>query len=132
VGAPVSDCFTSAQNLVGAVGLGTRFGARHGLYLDAEILSAAELAPYAQAIESMSCSGDLGKTLWLLSYPEIRLRLGLPVGHSLAIVAGLTVDVNLDSNPNVPTGLRQGWTYSDTWFGESFTAYTRWYIGLKL
>ncbi len=61
-----------------------------------------------------------------LAYLRRRLSLNLggfnsprrQFGHSLA------------SAPNLPSGLAKGFEYSDTWFGESFTAWTKWYVGV--
>jgi len=48
-------------------------------------------------------------------------------------VGGIKIDVDVDSlGERVPESLRAGEPWSDTWFGERFTAWPKWYFGVKL
>ena len=136
-GLPLQDLGVSADSLVMAAGLGTRFGGRRSWpCLDVELLAAQEIGPCLGALREgmggLFRDGDLSVFRLVAPYPEFRLRLGLPIFRSVALVAGLTTDFDLADRPNMPANLKTGYSFSSVWFGEAFTAYTRWFIGFRI
>ena len=67
----------------------------------------------------------------LAPWPTLDASLTLDLG-ALRLVGGVRTDINLGSYPNLPASLAKGLEYSDTWLGESFSAWTKWYIGVGL
>lgn len=130
-GLPASDLGTAADRLVASLGLGSRFGWNDGFHADLEVVAAQEIGRDLDGFGRLFWDCD-GSCLDVLApYPEFRLRAGLPLANHLELVAGFTMDVNLEDAPFVPEALRTGFSWSDRWLGEGFTTYTRWFVGLK-
>jgi hypothetical protein len=133
VEAPSTDLMTRADRLIVGAGLGTRLGGRYNFpYLDAELLVNQEigsrLADWAQVFQDC----DASVVGLVTPFPELRLRLGLPLARHLSVVGGLTVDFDLASLPgHLPSALRSGYVAPFKLFGEDITAYGRWFVGLK-
>lgn len=129
---PFNDLFVTANDLALGAGLGTRIGGRwHDPYLDVEILAASLVGPELHKLpDLMECSTPAPD--WNAPvYPELRLRLGLPLG-GLDLVGGLVADFEIDGLQPFPETRRTG--HGQT-FGQILpgtTAYTRWFLGVKI
>jgi len=113
-----------------SAGLGTRLGNARGLFLDFT-LSASQLvgADLEGFLDGISYSHGLEPVDVLEPWPTIDASLSLNVG-GLRLIGGMRSEIRLASAPYLPLRLEKGFEYSDTWFGESFTAWSRWYVGL--
>lgn len=140
-GAPRGDWFVSSDSAVFSAGLGTRIGGGRGeAYLDLEAAACQEFRPISAAGSEL-CAAETeseADAAWarfassLSVYPELRLRLGLPLFGGLELVGGLSVDFDLADYPNLPESRKGGWSYGGRLFGEDFGAYTRWFVGIKI
>ena len=132
VNAPRNELFKVPDNTILSAGLGSRIGDSKGLHVDFS-------ASASQAIGS-----DLGRfeSAWtwrdgltpadvLAPWPALEASLSLRLA-SLKLTGGFRSDIYLASFPNLPAGRAQGFAYSDTWFGESFTAWNKLYVGIGL
>jgi hypothetical protein len=140
-GAPRGDWFESSDGLVVSAGLGTRIGGRnHEAYLDIE---AAACQAYRSVRDSfVELHHARGESEYDASfarfassftlYPELRVRLGLPLVGGLELVGGFSTDFNLGDYPYLPESRKSGYVYGGTCFGEAFTAYTKWFVGIKI
>lgn len=131
---PATEAFATDGNLVAGLGLGTRFGGRHlSPYVDLEVLAMVPGAPAWDALAQSGWNWDNPLPAYRgPCWPELRLRLGIPLGREVQLVGGLSLDLDLASAPGLPAAYREGWSWSDTLFGESFTAYGHWFLGLKI
>jgi hypothetical protein len=133
---PQSELFAVVDHLVVTAGIGTRIGGRHGTqaYLDIEALAGQEIGSRLGKFEAYFSGGD--ESCLDPPYPELRLRLGLPLGGGIHLVGGLALDFDLKSWPMVPDGLKgdhASFTMPETQlFGESFTTYGRWFFGVRI
>jgi hypothetical protein len=140
-GAPRGDWFSSSDGAVVSAGLGTRIGGgKNEGYLDIEAAACQAYRPLRDSLDQLCAARNEGEAdsavVRLASsfslYPELRVRLGMPLIGKLSLVGGFSTDINLGDCPNLPESRKAGYAYSDTWFGEDFTAYTNWFIGLKI
>lgn len=131
---PAEEAMVSTGNLVAGLGLGTRIGGRHlSPYVDLEVLAMVPAAPAWNALAQSGWNWDNPVPAYAgPCWPELRLRLGIPLGHLVQLVGGFSLDVEFASAPGLPQAYRQGWSWSDALFGESYTAYGRWFLGLKI
>lgn len=130
---PVEDLFNSYDNIIAGAGIGTRFGGRHfSPYIDLEVLAMGAFKPTWDAIESkgLKLDSDIGE--YFLPWPELRIRLGIPLSRFVQLVGGYTLDFDFASASFLPGIYKTGTSWSDTLFGESFTAYGHWFLGLKI
>jgi hypothetical protein len=129
VGAPAESWFDDWQEYSVFAGLGSRARIL-GINLDADVCAVQPVAD----LPSDRAAWESG-TAWnsLRPYPSVRLTAGIPVfGRRGQIVGGLKADIDVDSlGDRVPESLRAGESWSDTWFGERFTVWPKWFIGLK-
>jgi hypothetical protein len=132
LGLPASDLFNSSDRLVGSLGIGSRFGRNDDLHIDLEAVAAQEIGPDLDAFGRLFWDCDASVIGVVSPYPELRIRAGLPMAGKLELVAGLTMDFDLEDWPMVPDNLKTGFSWSGSCFGEGFTAYTRWFLGFKL
>jgi hypothetical protein len=132
VGAPGGDWFVTDQRLLVSLGLGSRISFCRA-YLDFDVSAEQMIGPdpgtFFNKLFSCDARHDAG---FLHPYPSIRLMLGLPLTHRVHLVGGLKVDVDLADSPQVPAALKVGSPYTATWFNVPFTAWPRWYIGIKI
>ncbi len=130
VAQPKDEIFKVPDNTIVSAGLGTRLGEARGLFIDLSV-SASQFAgaDFDRLLEGCTYSHGLEPADVLEPWPTIDACLSLNLG-GLRLLGGLRSDVWLASAPYLPLSLEKGFSYSDTWFGESFTAWTRWYVGL--
>jgi hypothetical protein len=140
-GAPRDDWFSSSDGAVVSAGLGTRIGGRKNEgYLDIEAAACQAYRPLRDSLDQLCAArseseGDSAFARLASSfslYPELRVRLGMPLIGKLSLVGGFSTDIDLGDCPNLPESRKAGYLYRDTWFGETFTAYTNWFIGFKI
>ncbi|PKL74572.1 MAG: hypothetical protein CVV27_19810 [Candidatus Melainabacteria bacterium HGW-Melainabacteria-1] len=130
VAQPKDEIFQLSDNTIVSAGLGTRLGDARGLFLDFT-LSASQLvgADFERFLEGCTYSHGLEPVDVLEPWPTIDASLSLNLG-GLRLIGGMRSEIRLASAPYLPLQLEKGFEYSDTWFGESFTAWSRWYVGL--
>jgi hypothetical protein len=132
LGQPSVNWFNTMTDPIVSVGFGSRipFGPA---YIDVDVSAAQAVAdvmgPFLGSFERGSGHFPFE---YVRPYPSIKLGLGLPLLGRLHLVGGLKIDVDLDSAPRVPQALRTGYSYSNTWFGVGFTAWSKWYFGVKI
>ena len=132
LGAPSGDWFHDTSGFVASVGFGSRTRA-FGLIIDLDVSAAQAIGvlPYS----SFDPSGDWGAWEgWSMiePYPSVRLMAGLPIGRHLQIVGGVKADIDADSlGERVPEALKAGESWRGSVFGESLTAYYKWFFGIK-
>ncbi|HWR11311.1 MAG TPA: hypothetical protein VN445_05795 [Rectinemataceae bacterium] len=130
IGMPRGDWFKTPDNTVVSAGLGTRIGDSRSLHLDLEVsASQATGADLRGFFDAMNYRDGRSPSDVLAPWPTLDASLSLKLG-GLRFTGGFRSDISLASAPNLPSGLAKGFSYSDTWFGEGFTAWTKWYIGL--
>jgi len=129
IGAPASAWFEDWSEFSAFAGLGTR-GRLLGVNLDLDVCAVQPIAGLPSSREAWE-TGDAWKSL--APYPSVRLTAGIPVlGRRGQFVVGLKADVDVGSpGDRVPESLRTGKSWSDAWFGERFTVWPKWYIGVK-
>jgi hypothetical protein len=129
IGAPGAAWFEDWDEFAVFAGLGTR-SRFLGVNLDFDVCAVQSVAAMPSSREAWE-SGEAWKSV--APYPSVRLTAGIPVfGKRGQIVGGLKADVDVDSlGDRVPESLRTGDSWSDTWFGERFTVWPKWYFGLK-
>lgn len=132
IGSPADRWFRDYSGFVASIGLGSRTRA-WGLNIDLDVSAeqAVGALPYASFDASAKCGAWEGWSQ-IRPYPSVRLMAGLPLGRHLQIVGGVDADLDLDSlGPRVPQALK-----ADSWrgslFGEGFTAYYKWFFGVKI
>jgi hypothetical protein len=131
LGAPSGDWFKNLDGFIASFGLGSR-ARLFGLTLDLDV-SASQ--PIAGIPTDAAAWKDCGVAAWtrFRPYPTISLMAGAPIGGRLRIVGGLKADVDFDSlGDRVPEAQKQGGTWRSSAFGESFTAYYKWFFGLRI
>jgi len=130
IAAPKADLFNAADRSILSAGLGTRVGDPRSLFLDLSVSASQAIGPDVwRFYEAWTCSNGLGPGDVLAPWPTLDAGLSLNLG-GLHVTGGFRSDILLASAPNLPSGLAKGFEYSDTWFGESFTAWTKWYVGV--
>lgn len=127
---PRDEWFQSTEHAVVSAGLGTRIGDRHGLAVDIKA-SASQLVggDTARFADAMCWTNGLTPADVLAPWPTLDAGLSLNLGPC-RIIGGLRANILLASAPNLPADLRRGFEYSDTWFGEPWSAWTTWYMGV--
>ncbi len=131
IATPQDELFKVFDNTILSAGLGTRIGNTRGLYADFSASASQAIGPdLKRFFNALTFSGGLEPGDILALWPALDASLSLNLG-AIRLSCGLRSDIYLASAPNLPAGLTKGFAYSDTWFGESFTAWTRWYIGLR-
>jgi len=131
IAAPQDELFKIPDNTILSAGLGTRIGNTRSIYADLSAsVSQAMGSDLKRFLNAWTFSGGLKPDDVLAPWPTLDASLWLNLG-SIRLTCGLRSDINLASAPNLPARLAKGFAYSDTWFGEHFTAWTRWYIGLR-
>lgn len=129
VAAPKDELFNIWDSALVSAGLGTRLGDPKSLYLDLSVSASQAIGSdpglFVQSITW--CNGHSPKEV-LAPWPTLEAGLSLKLGPA-QLTAGLRTEVSLGSAPNLPSLRAQGWKYEDRWFGESFTAWTTWYLG---
>lgn len=132
-GLPANGLFSSVDGLVAAAGVGTRIGGRRAYpYLDVEALAAQEIGSRLGEFARFFTDCDAPAKGLFEPFPELRLRLGVPLSRGLAVVGGAVLDFNLDGYPNMPESLKVGSGLHETLFGGGFTVYGSWFIGLEI
>lgn len=127
---PEEDMFKAADEMVISAGLGTRIGSSRGLALDLSISgSQAVGADPARFFDAWTWKSGLTPADAFAPWPTLDASLSLKMGI-FRLIGGVRSDISLDVAPNMPASLARGMRYSDTWFGQSFTAWTRWYVGV--
>jgi len=129
IGAPGAAWFEDWDEFAVFAGLGTR-SRFLGVNLDFDVCAVQSVADLPSSREAWE-SCEAWKSV--APYPSVRLTAGVPVfGKRGQIVGGLKADVDVDSlGDRVPESLRTGDSWSDTWFGERFTVWPKWYFGVK-
>ena len=131
IAAPQDELFKVFDNTILSTGLGTRIGNSRGFYADFSASASQAIGPDPKRfLGAWTFSGGLTPCDVLAPWPTFDASLSLNL-DVIRLTCGLRSDIYLTSVPNLPAGLAKGFAYSDTWFGESFTAWTRWYIGLR-
>ena len=132
IAAPKADLFNAADRAILSAGLGTRVGDPRSLFLDLSLSASQAMGPdVLRFYEAWTYSNGLEPGDVLAPWPTLDASLSLNLG-GLHLTGGFRSDILLASAPNLPSGLAKGFQYSDTWFGESFTAWTKWYIGVGI
>jgi hypothetical protein len=130
IAAPKQDLFTTAEKAVLSAGVGTRIGDPRSLFLDLSASASQAIGPDSGwLLDVRSCGNWLDFPDVLALWPTLDASLSLNMG-GVQFTGGFRSDILLKSAPNLPADLAKGMKYSDTWFGESFTAWTRWYLGI--
>jgi hypothetical protein len=132
VASPKSDVFRAIDTSIVSAGLGTRIGDSRSLFIDVSVSASQSIGPDAELFFDAWHYRN-GLTPWdvFAPWPTLDASLNLKLG-GLHIIGGLRTDINLQSAPNLPSILERGMAYSNTWFGESFTAWTTWYVGIGI
>ena len=132
VTAPKDELFRITDNTVISAGLGTRIGDSRVLYIDLSASASQALGPdLGHFVSAMTWSDGLKPADVLAPWPTLEASLSLRLG-GLRLTGGLRSDIWLASLPSPPSGRAQGFAYSDTWFGQSFATWTKWYVGIGL
>jgi len=132
IAAPESELFKVLDNTVVSAGLGSRFGELRKLYIDLSISASQAIGnDPGHFWDALTFSGGIEPRNVLAPWPTLDAGITLSLG-AIHLMAGLRSEIDLASAPNLPPTLAKGWAYSDIWFGESFTAWTKWYIGIGL
>jgi hypothetical protein len=127
---PKDDIFQVPDNTIISAGLGTRLGEARGLFIDFSVSASQEVgADLERFLDGCTYSHGLEPIDVLEPWPTIDACLSLNLG-GLRLLGGLRSEIWLASAPYLPLGFEKGFEYSDTWFGESFTAWTHWYVGV--
>jgi len=129
IGAPGAAWFEDWREFSVFAGLGTR-ARLLGVNLDLDVCAVQPVVDLPSDRESWD-SGDAWDSL--RPYPSARLTAGVPIfGKRCQIVGGLKVDIDVASlGERIPEDLRKGDSWSDAWFGERFTVWPKWFVGVK-
>jgi len=126
---PKEDLFIVPDRIVLAAGFGTRIGDSRTLFLDLSVSVSQAIGPNTgRFFDAWTYRSGLKPVDVFAPWPTFDAGLSLNLG-GLHFIGGVRSDIYLDSAPNLPTNLAKGWKYSNTLFGENFTAWTKWYIG---
>jgi hypothetical protein len=132
VGAPAGDWFIDGSRFLASLGLGTRAKLWFlDLDFDVSMVQAIGALPY----ESFNPHRYWDWSGWsqFAPFTSARLSLGLPLGRHFRIVGGLKADFDFDGlGYRVPDELKKGrpWrAQTDAW---GFTAWPKWFFGVKL
>jgi len=126
---PKDDLFKIPDRTILSAGLGTRIGDPRTLFLDLSISASQAMGPDIERFfDAWSCRNGLMPGDIFAPWPTLDAGLSLNLG-GIHFIGGVRMDIYLESAPNLPSGLAKGMEYSSTWFGESFTAWTKWYVG---
>lgn len=130
VAMPRDDLFKVSDRMILSAGLGTRVGDSRSLSLDLSVSVSQEVGPDTGLfLDAWACRNGLTPMDVLAPWPTLDAALSFRMG-GLRLTGGVRSDIYLESTlNNLPSGLQKGMRYSATWFGESFTAWTKWYIG---
>lgn len=133
LGAPSGDWFRDYSGFVASLGLGSRTRA-FGFNVDFDVsaVQAIGALPY----DTFDASGDWSDWEgWAMmkAYPSIRLMAGLPLGRHLQAVGGIKADIDVDAlGGRVPEALKAGSSWRGSLFDLGFTAYYKWFFGVKI
>ncbi len=129
VAAPKDELFNVWDRALVSAGLGTRVGDPKSLYLDLSVSASQSIgSDPGLFVQSIAWSNGHSPKEVLALWPTLEAGLSLKLGPA-QLTAGLRTEVSLGSAPNLPSFRARGWKYEDSWFGESFTAWTTWYVG---
>jgi hypothetical protein len=132
VTAPKEELFKLPDNTVVSAGLGTRLGDSRSIHADLSVSASQALGTdLDRFVSAWTWSGGLEPADVLAPWPTLEASLSLRLA-GLRLTGGFRSDIFLASFPNLPARRAQGFAYSDVWFGESFTAWTKWYVGVGL
>jgi len=130
VAMPKADLLNSSERMILSAGLGTRVGDSRSLSLDLSASASQELGTdAAMFLDAWSFRHGLTPMDVLAPWPTLDASLSLKMG-GLRLTGGVRVDISLESAPNLPAALEKGLSYKATWFGETFTAWSKWYVGI--
>jgi len=132
--APRADWFATQARAIVSFGLGTRIKLG-GPYIDIDLSAATDIGPKIQPLWNAAVHHDwiaFAATLPPYPYPSIRALVGIPILGKINAQAGFIFDVDLAGFEAVPSALKKGYTYSANWLGQAFTAYGKWFIGIKI
>lgn len=133
LGAPSGDWFEDFSGFVASVGLGSRTRA-FGLVIDLDVSASQAIGslPYGTFPASGDCAAWEGWDM-IRAYPSVRLTAGIPLGRHLQVIGGVAADIDADSlGDRVPAALKAGDSWRAKLFGEGFTAYYKWFFGVKI
>jgi hypothetical protein len=105
---------------VSSFGLGTRIGSQKSLYLTLEA-----------AVSDLLKTGETDKTAVFEPWPSLDAGLSMYLG-AFHVTVGMRAEILLGSAPFLPESLQKGYALTQDLFGEKFTGYTTWYVGLGL
>jgi hypothetical protein len=130
ISAPKDELFKYYGNAIVSAGLGTRIGNQKFLFLDLSASASQAIGPDVDKFIDAwhHWNGQEFRDL-LAPWPTLDASLTLNLG-GIHLTGGVRTDISLASAPYMPSFLAKGTAYSDTWFGESFTAWTKWYLGI--
>lgn len=130
--APKNEFFKIPDNTVVSAGLGTRIGDSRSLCLDLSASASQIVGPnLGRFVSAWTWSDGLDPSDVLAPWPTLEASLSLRLG-GLRLTGGFRSDIDLSSGYGLPSGRAQGFAYSDSWLGESFTAWTKFYVGIGL
>ncbi len=132
VASPSADRFKVPESMILSAGLGTRIGNSKAFFMDLSVSASQAVGPDAvKFVNAIQYKNGLVPGDVLAPWPTLDASLTLDMG-ALRLVGGVRTDINMGSAPYLPASLAKGLEYSDTWLGESFSAWTKWYIGVGL
>jgi len=130
VAMPKADLLNTSERMILSAGLGTRVGDSRSLSLDLSASASQELGTdAAMFLDAWSFRHGLTPMDVLAPWPTLDASLSLKMG-GLRLTGGVRADISLESAPNLPAALEKGLSYKATWFGETFTAWSKWYVGI--
>lgn len=103
---------------ISSFGLGTRIGSQKSLYMTLE----------AAASDLME-TGETDTTAIFEPWPSLDAGLSMYLG-AFHFTVGMRAEILLHSAPFMPESMQKGYALTQDLFGEKFTAYTTWYVGL--
>jgi hypothetical protein len=123
------DWFVDLRGFSLYAGLGTRAHVL-GMNIDAEVYAVQPVLDLPLDESAWEYEGSWRN---LRPYPALRLTAGLPLfGSRSQLVGGVYLDVEIDSlGERVPEARKSGESWSDSWFGERFTVWPKWFFGVK-
>jgi hypothetical protein len=132
LGAPSSDWFIDFSGFMASFGLGSRT-TMFGFKIDLDVSAEQGIGTLPYDSFAWEDGGEWEGWNMIRPYPSIRLMTGLPLGHRFEAVCGLKVDVDVDALGNrVPQALKTGKSWKGSLFEERFTAWPKWFFGLKI